>query len=789
MYIPAWPTLSPAQFLRRSAARGIPFPLDAPGGIYFYVARSGIYRLMRALELGDDEFVLMPDYHSGVEVWAVRAAGARVRYYHVRRDLTFDLDEVRDLSRGCRVFYLIHYFGWPQPMAEIAALCRERGMILFEDCALALLGRYGGRPLGTFGDYSIFCLYKTLPVPNGGLLIQNAASRLDAERLKLRPADSLSTAARMADLMLHGVRIRAELFGKGILTAKHIGGSALTTLGFTRLPVGDISPDFRSEGCDIQKTDIEMSAVCRSLLARFDYASIYETRRRNFLHLQERLNDGAPPLGKALEDGVCPLFFPLLVPDKRAAARALAERGVGTVELWNYGYPEAEDHTLPDARFLRRHALEIPIHQDLGASQIDYVADQIRDLNLDCDSARRRKSAQTTPVLEKIAATESFRRLRSEWDELLEASEANCFFLTWEWLFSWWRHLSGGRTLFILTVRAEEKLIAIAPLVLKQARVGGLWPFRALEFLGAGAAGSDYLDLILRRGREETALKALEKYLAEHELTLELAQVRKRGSAAARLADRLRERGGWRSFELATDVCPHIDLSGRTWESYLATLGAAHRQNVQRRLRQLHKAFSVRFERTTEEGQRAEAMAALMDLHYKRWREREPSEAFATPDFRAFHEEISRRALERGWLRLFILKLEDKPAAALYGFRRGRTFYFFQSGFDPAYAKHSIGLVTMGLAIESAIEEGVGEYDLLHGNESYKSLWARETREIGSLELYPPSAAGLFYRQVASFGRLARKTGRAILPKGVADKIAAARRTAMLKDYYAAPAR
>src|SRR6185369_13282870 len=36
-----------------------------------------------------------------------------------------------------------------------------------------LLGDIDGRPLGTWGDISIFCMYKSLPVPVGGMLAVN----------------------------------------------------------------------------------------------------------------------------------------------------------------------------------------------------------------------------------------------------------------------------------------------------------------------------------------------------------------------------------------------------------------------------------------------------------------------------------------------------------------------------------------------------------------------------------------------------------------------------------------
>ncbi|HTM11115.1 MAG TPA: GNAT family N-acetyltransferase [Verrucomicrobiae bacterium] len=385
----------------------------------------------------------------------------------------------------------------------------------------------------------------------------------------------------------------------------------------------------------------------------------------------------------------------------------------------------------------------------------------------------------------KIETAEDFEQLRGAWRDLLDASSANCFFLTWEWLFTWWKHLSGQRKLFILTLHSGGKMIALAPFAAKPERFG-IPP--TLEFLGSGAAGSDYLDLIVRNGSEREAIDELAEYLAERKLLLDLGQLRS-SALARRLARTLGERSGYRSWEVPTDICPYIELTGATWDSYLASLGASHRANFQRRLKQLRRDFTFRFESAATEEQRRDFLAALIDLHRRRWRDKGRSEAFSTPDMVSFHDELSQRALERGWLRLFILSLDDLPAAALYGFHHHGRFYFFQSGLDPDYARYSTGLVAMGLTIRFALEEGAQEYDLLHGSETYKFLWARSTREIHKLEVYPPSAAGFLYGHISQAGRVARRLGWTILPKPLAEKIATARRTAQLKGYYAAQSR
>ena len=201
--------------------------------------------------------------------------------------------------------------------------------------------------------------------------------------------------------------------------------------------------------------------------------------------------------------------------------------------------------------------------------------------------------------VEVIEDTARFAALRSPWTRLLGKSLADSPFLTWEWLYPWWTHLHGGRTLHLLTVRQCDELIGIAPL----ARVGAPLPWLSrLEFLGTGYAGSDYLDLILHRDYETEALDEIAKTLSAEGSALHLDHV-PIASAASRL---LRPVGasGWTSMTSASGTCPVVSLAGHTWDSYLASIGSAHRANFRRRLRGLSRQFDVRFDRVSTETER-----------------------------------------------------------------------------------------------------------------------------------------------------------------------------------------
>jgi dTDP-4-amino-4,6-dideoxygalactose transaminase len=372
MYVSAWPGLTPRDILsrRRGVLEAAPYPLNAQNRSSFFVARGGIYHLIQALELQPGEVVLAPDYHSGTEVAAIRAAGASIAFYPVQRNLELDLEALHRLARQFppRVLYVIHYLGWPQPMAEIEAFCARYGSILIEDCALAMLSAAGNRPLGTFGDYSIFCLYKSLPVPNGGLLVQNRQVLPKLAGLKLEPCPRAATAGRSAELALEALRSRFDATGKALFRFKQAIGRRMRSSGVEHLPVGDTS-------WNPANVNLAMSRVSDRVMKGLDYEEIRWRRRNNFNLLKERLDGRVTMPRGELSDGVCPLFFPLLVREKYATAEALRRKGIEAVEFWN----DSLDRPAigPDASYLRTHLLELPIHQDVTKTQVEYIAAEV----------------------------------------------------------------------------------------------------------------------------------------------------------------------------------------------------------------------------------------------------------------------------------------------------------------------------------------------------------------------------------------------------------------------------
>lgn len=383
MYIPTFQGLTATDFVRPVFAKATArrYPFDVPH-LTFYRARNAIYYLFDALkgvkpgQTHEALTVLVPEYNSGNEVLAIEAAGADVRYYPVGRDGQADVAEVERLCEVHRpdVLYVIHYLGWPQPIRQLADVAQRRGLWLVEDCALALLSDADTQPLGTFGHWSVFCLYKTLPVPNGACLVENREHLAALDRITLRQAGFPSVLGRTAELMVRNIRSRSDSLGAAMESMKRAAGRAAGAMDVPRAKVGDI-------GFNLGEVDLAMSDISVRLLKQADFEDIRTRRIANYRRLAEQLEGFVTPLYSELPEGACPLLFPLLVHDKPSVAMVLRSYGIDVLEFWNYGAAPA-DVEGENTRFLREHVLGLPIHQDLTPRHIDYVAAQAARLNL-----------------------------------------------------------------------------------------------------------------------------------------------------------------------------------------------------------------------------------------------------------------------------------------------------------------------------------------------------------------------------------------------------------------------
>lgn len=335
---------------------------------------------------------------------------------------------------------------------------------------------------------------------------------------------------------------------------------------------------------------------------------------------------------------------------------------------------------------------------------------------------------------------------RGPWSALLARSGSDHPFLSPEWLLAWWRVWGSrdGRRLRAVLVRDGERLVGLAPLLARDHRYRRLVPFRRLEMLGSGEdeadeVCSDYLGVIAERGREDEVAAAVVAAVTGGEVGAwdELVVTAADGDSATCEA----LRGALVAAGLRVDVqhdpdrdAPYIELPD-SWDAYLAGLSSSRRSFVRRSLRALEKAggdrLAVHF---TEGDDFRRARDILVDLHRRRWAQRDHPGVFDSELFATFHERVMPALAARGALQLAWIEIAGEPLAAAYNIIWNNKVYFYQSGRETDVPKKvRPGIALHALAIQRAIADGRDEYDFLAGMGDYSVRLSNARRPIVNL--------------------------------------------------------
>ena len=665
-----WPPLPPDAWLWRPPDRP-PFPLESPELRFFALGRQALWHGVGALGLDPGDELIVPDYNHGSEVEALARAGLVPRFHRCNDRLEPPEEELERLvGPATRALYLIHYNGFPQDVPRWRRWCDERGLLLIEDATQAWLAQHDGVPLGSLADLAFFCAYKTYGLPQGALLV----SRAPPEPPNGDPGLGLAALAR----------------GHGLWLAQRSGA-------FTALAPRAISRrrDLGERHFELRDLSAPAPSTLAPLLVRLASQDAAAARRANYRLLVRELEGLVPEPFEELPEGAAPFFFPVRSERKAALLERLADRGVEALEVWPVSHPAVP--TLDDSAAARRRTTTVglPVHQELGSAELDRIVEAV--------AARppQRPEARLEPVPNLDA-------LGAEWDKLAE--RAGNLFATREWVSTWWRHYGRGRELAVTACRdgAGGELFAILPLYVASVR-----PLRALRFLGHGAG--DRLGPICASADVERTASALRRLLhggagpSWHVLLAEELPADERWAALLH------------GLRLRSEASPVLRFEWDGFDDFLASRSRNFREQVRRRERKLTREHGLSY-RLCEDPEALERdLTILFDLHEARWGE--DSDAFDAGR-RAFHRDFAATALRRGWLRLWIMELDGRPAAAWYGFRFAGAEWYYQAGRSPAFDRKAAGFVLLSHTIRAAMEEGMQEYKLLRGGEEYKGRFA-----------------------------------------------------------------
>jgi dTDP-4-amino-4,6-dideoxygalactose transaminase len=150
------------------------------GAKYAFAVSSGsasIYVALKAVGVGENDFVAVPAYTHIGSVAPILLAGAKPLFIDVNKYGNMDPEDLRKVASVMKVkaVIVVHHLGMPCDMDEIKEA--SENAFIIEDASHALGAEYKGKKAGVLGDIGCFSIgggrTKTIGTGEGGMIVVN----------------------------------------------------------------------------------------------------------------------------------------------------------------------------------------------------------------------------------------------------------------------------------------------------------------------------------------------------------------------------------------------------------------------------------------------------------------------------------------------------------------------------------------------------------------------------------------------------------------------------------------
>jgi GNAT acetyltransferase-like protein len=360
-------------------------------------------------------------------------------------------------------------------------------------------------------------------------------------------------------------------------------------------------------------------------------------------------------------------------------------------------------------------------------------------------------------VLE-ITSEGEFDELRGPWDRIVDRLSVPSPFQSWEWNRVWWRHFGDGRPLRILGFFQDAELVGVAPFYWRRLGVG---PFATSllvpigwEDAKAGSQLTEQWELLFPDEWRPQLLVELVNWLGHNEW-------------AAAIVPGLHEQDSLPSWMSTRVVRRHVHelpyrLLPSNVDEFVSGLNKSMRDNVRYYPRLLARhGHSMTFQVSSTPADVRASLNILFELHRARARapmKVEHGDKFRSHRRRDFMRDVGGCLAETGQIRVGVLSIGSESVAAQLWLERGRTMFLLHSGYRPAWANYSVGMLATLEALKDGIGRGLERVEFLRGGGQFKDRWSLSQRAlIQVLAVRRPSIWKLLFalRDVRIAGSLA----------------------------------
>jgi CelD/BcsL family acetyltransferase involved in cellulose biosynthesis len=239
--------------------------------------------------------------------------------------------------------------------------------------------------------------------------------------------------------------------------------------------------------------------------------------------------------------------------------------------------------------------------------------------------------------------------------------------------------------------------------------------------------------------------------LAEEPRQVSLAFLDRAGAGFARFQSAA-DSAGYLLHERTLERSPFVAI-GDDWEAYQQTIRKHRRDNRRRLLRRLAELGEVTFEAQVPPGRLDELLAEGFEVEGSGWKREQGTAIVSRPETLSFYTEVARWAHERGWLRLYFLRVGGRPIVFELGIVCNGVAWDLKGGYDPEFRSYAPGFLLTFEVLAELFAQGASVYEMGGADEPFKLEFTQQVRERVALEAFARSPVGATAWVARSYAR------------------------------------
>jgi CelD/BcsL family acetyltransferase involved in cellulose biosynthesis len=337
-----------------------------------------------------------------------------------------------------------------------------------------------------------------------------------------------------------------------------------------------------------------------------------------------------------------------------------------------------------------------------------------------------------------IQDLDEFRKLKDTWNSLAESCGSYSPWLGWDWFNLCLKYFLGGNELIVLVLYKADRIVAIAPFVVKNEKFRGIIRTKKIELLGC--THSPIRNFVLGDSSKEDMANGVLNifhYIRDRYRkwdVMELDRIPEENDIFSIFNDILSQlRFNFRTYLSAGNW--YLDKINYSFSEYFENLPKKIQKDVQYCRRRLGKMGDLRFQ--IELG--SDSLDHFLDLYDK---VREKSWKAPEKD-KTFIREFTKLTAEKGWMRFALFRYNDVPIAGQKWVVCNQIAYIWDVLHDEDFGKHSPGKI-LSTEISQYVfnHDKVTEIDFMTGDEPYKKDWTPKRRERKGIMIFNNTARG-----------------------------------------------